>query len=193
MTSSMTSSTQLYQFRAVGGDGGGGSAPGPTPQSRRPSRSATRRSAASSISMWPCRLSRGCPVGSPTVVPRAAPWVVPWWSRGLSHGLSRGGPAGVPWFRIRAHRHLIACRAGRISTHQHTLKCTHTCKHDNTMKPPNTSNPDGARTKSVHTQGGKTLRRDDNRNSMMHLPRTPPPQNPKLKCPHFVPGARPAA
>eukprot|EP00959_Pyramimonas_sp_CCMP1952_P251048 5247026-Pyramimonas_sp.AAC.1 len=61
------------------------------------------------------------------------------------------------------------------------------------MKPPNTSNPDGARTKSVRTQGGKTLRRDSIRNNMTHLPRAPPPQNPTLNRSHFVPGARPAA
>ena len=60
----------------------------------------------------------------------------------MSPGLSRGGPAGVPWFRIRAHRHLIVRLAGRMRMHQRALKCTHTCRHDNTKKTPNTSNPD---------------------------------------------------
>ena len=103
----------------------------------------------------------GCPVDGPTVVPEAVPWVVPWLSRGLSHGcprgcpagcpvvvpwvvprLSRGGPPGVPWFRIRAHRHMIVCLAVSICMREHTLKCAQTCKHGNSEKPPNTCSPD---------------------------------------------------
>ena len=143
------------------------------------------------FSKWPCRLSRGCPVDSPAVVLGAVPWVVPWWSRGLSPGSSRGGPAGVLWFRIRAHRHLIACRAGRMRRHQRTLKCTRTCKHGNT------NNHQTHLTRTVPGQKVSTPKAARHCDMITTtstawctcLPPLPPHR--KLKCPHFGPAAQP--
>ena len=149
-TSSITSSIQFYPFE-------------------RRRRGGKRARAVPWVVPWLSRgLSHGCPRGCPAGCPVVVPWVVP--------RLSRGGPPGVPWFRIRAHRHMNVCLAVSICMREHTLKCAQTCKHGNSEKPPNTCSPDGARTKSVHTRGGKTMWHDNNDNCMMHLPRTPLPQ-----------------
>ena len=115
-TSSITSSIQFYPF-----------------QRRR--RGGKRARAVPWVVPWLSRgLSHGCPRGCPAGCPVVVPWVVP--------RLSRGGPPGVPWFRIRAHRHMNVCLAVSICMREHTLKCAQTCKHGNSEKPPNTCSPD---------------------------------------------------
>ena len=102
-TSSIASSIQFYQFYP--GDGGG---------SDTPDLSLTGVAflvVAIWVVPWLSRgLSHGCPRGCPAGCPVVVPWVVP--------RLYRGGPAGVPWFRIRAHRHMIVCLAVSICMHE---------------------------------------------------------------------------
>ena len=120
--------------------------------------------------------------------PMAVPWVVPRLSQGLPRGLSHGCPVdypqGCPAVVLRVSRSSIythvdlilrSCVNADACTNARFNACAHTCTLT-PARPVTTSKQDGARTKSVHTHGGKTMWHDNNDNCMMHLPRTPLPQ-----------------